>query len=97
MPLRLIIENTPANDFAPTPLNASSDFIEAALRAAQHSKSTTRAAVISDVCNLLNCREEDLQFLFLDSQMPNEPLSNSGLELPDYRMGQNEISKLAAE
>jgi len=64
MPLRLIIENTPANDFAPTPLNASSDFIEAALRAAQHSKSTTRAAVISDVCNLLNCREEDLQFLF---------------------------------
>ena len=97
MRLRLIIENTPANDFAPTPLNASSDFIEAAIRAAQHSKSTTRATVLSDVSNVLNCREEDLQFLFQDSHAQNQLLPNSGIELPNYRMSQNEISKLAAE
>ena len=97
MPLRLIIENTPANDFASLPLNAPSDFIEAALHAAQNSKSTARAAVIADVCNVLNCREEDLQFLFQHNTVLSQPFSDLELELPDYRMSQNEISKLAAE
>jgi hypothetical protein len=97
MQLRLIIENTPADEILPVPANASSDFIEAALRTARYSKSMARERILSDVCDILNCREEDLTFLFEHSPVPRKSRPVMGLELPDYRMSQSEIYKLAAE
>jgi len=97
MPLRLIIENTPVDELAPLPANASAEFVDAALRAARHSKSSTRSAILSDVSAILNCREADLQFLFEENFVPTDNRPVLGLELPDYRMRQSEIYKLAAE
>lgn len=97
MPLRLIIENTPSDELAPMPQCPSNDFIEAALRTARHSKSTTRSAILADVCDVLSCSPEDLNFLFEHKSVPNRNRPVFGLELPDYRMSLSEIYKEAAE
>ena len=97
MTLRLIIENTPADELAPMPANSSSEFIAAALRAARNSNSSTRAAILSDISTILNCREADLQFLFEQNLVPTKNRSVMTLELLDYRMRQSEIYKIAAE
>lgn len=97
MPLRLIIENTPSDELAPMPQCPSNDFIEAALRTAKHSKSKTRSAILADVCDVLGCRPEDLNFLFEHQAVPTERRRVFGLELPDYRMSQSEIYKEVAE
>lgn len=97
MTIRLVLENTPSNEIAPMPQCPSNAFIEAALRTAKHSKSKTRNAILIDVCNVLGCKSEDLDFLFeYKSVLPCEG-SVSGLELPDYRMSLSEIYKEAAE
>jgi len=97
MPLRLIIDNTPTGDIAPMPTHPSTDFVEAALRTAKHSKAKARNAILSDVCEVLNCRIEDLDFLFGHHAVPTQSRPVFGLELPDYRMSQSEIYKEAAE
>jgi len=97
MPLRLVIENTPSEELAPMPQNPSADFIEAALRTARHSKTKTRSAILADICDVLSCRVEDLNFLFEHQAVPTRYRPIVGLELPDYRMSQSEIFKEAAE
>ena len=97
MPLRLIIENTPSDELAPMPQCPSNDFIEAALRTAKHSKSKIRSAILADVCDVLGCRPQDLNFLFEHHAVPTQSRPVFGLELPDYRMSQSEIYKEAAE
>jgi len=97
MPLRLIIENTPVDELAPMPEHPSNDFIEAALHTAKHSKAWTRRVILADVCEVLNCRAEDLNFLFEHNAVPTQHRPVFGLELPDYRMSQSEIYKEAAE
>jgi len=97
MPLRLVIENTDIEDFAPTPVRPSGQFIEAAIRAAKFSKHDARSAIIADVCEVLNCREDDLKFLFEHHLVPTQERPVIGLELPDYRMTLSEIYKEAAE
>jgi len=97
MPIRLIIENTPSDELAPMPQHPSNDFIEAAIRTAKYSKAKTRSAILADVCNVLSCDIEDLDFLFEHQTVPNRNRPVFGLELPDYRMSLAEIYKEAAE
>ena len=97
MPLHLVIENTPADELAPMPQYPSADFIDAALRTAKHSKSTTRSAILSDICDVLSCRAEDLSFMFERHAVPTQNRPVFGLELPDYRMSLSDIYKVAAE
>ena len=97
MPLRLIIENTPREELAPMPVHPSNDFIDAALRAAAHSKAKTRSAILTDVCDILGCRVQDLEFLFDHKAVPTQSRPVIGLELPDYRMSLSDIYKEAAE
>ena len=41
-----------------------SDFIQAALNAAKHSKAPTRTQILHDVSDVLGCNVNDLEFLF---------------------------------
>lgn len=79
MPLRLMIDNTAPDDLAPLPVHPSADFIQAAIRAAKHSAHTTRAKVIADVCEVLDCSKEDLAFLFAAKT------EDASFHFPDYR------------
>lgn len=97
MPLRLVIENTPEDELEPMPSKPSSEFIEVALQAAKNSKAETRDAFLADVCDILNCRSEDLSFLFNQQAVPKRNRPVLGLELPDYRMSMSDIYKEAAE
>lgn len=97
MPIRLVIENTPSDEIAPMPENPTNNFIEAALRTAKHSKAVTRSAILADVCDILSCRVEDLNFLFEHHAVPTQRRPVFGIEMPDYRMSQSEIYKEAAE
>ena len=97
MPLRLVIENTSEDEFAPMPSHPSNAFIEAAIRTAKNSKSETRDKIIADICDVLGCRPQDLEFLFDQPPVPNRRRLVFSLELPDYRMSQTDIYKEAAE
>jgi len=97
MTIRLVIENTPEDEMVPMPSNPSGDFVEAALRTARNSKAETRDAILADVCEVLDCRLEDLKFLFNQKAVPNRNRPIFGLELPDYRMTLSDIYKEAAE
>lgn len=97
MPLRLVIENTPEDEFAPMPSRPSDAFIEAALHTAKNSKAETRDTIIADICDVLDCHPRDLEFLFDQHSVPNRRRPVFGLELPDYRMSLSDIYKEAAE
>lgn len=97
MPLRLIIQNTPENQLTQMPALATNEFIEAALHAAKHSKGSARERILEDVCNILSCRSEDLNFLFNHKTVPHQNRPVLDLELPDYRMSLSDIYKEAAE
>jgi len=97
MPLRLVIENTPEDELTPMPARPSNEFIEAALHTAKNSKAETRDAILADICDVLSCRPEDLNFLFNQQTVPNRNRPVLGLELPDYRMSLSDIYKEAAE
>jgi len=97
MTLRLVLENTPTGDISPMPSHPSGDFVEAALRTARNSKAETRDAILADVCEVLDCRLEDLKFLFSQKSVPNRNRPIFGLELPDYRMSLSDVYKEAAE
>lgn len=97
MPIRLILDNTPSDELAPMPSHPSTDFVEAAIRTAKNSKAKTRSAILADVCDVLGCRSEDLNFLFEHNVVPTQNRPIIGIELPDYRMSQSEIYKEAAE
>lgn len=97
MPLRLVIQNTPEDQLEQMPARATSEFIEAALHAAKHSKEPARARILADVCNILSCRSEDLSFLFNHKTVPHQNRPVFELELPDFRMSLSDIYKEAAE
>ena len=62
-------------------------FIASGLRAAGHSRATSRSGILADVARLLGCAIHDLDFLFADSvRAANDadPLSLDLLSLPEY-------------
>lgn len=97
MPIRLVIQNTSPADIEAAPQHPSSTFVEAALHTAIHSKIDTRSAIIADISDVLNCQQDDLNFLFEHQMVPNDRRPVFELELPDYRMSLSEIYKEAAE
>lgn len=96
MPLTLVINNSKSIEFATPKDCIESDFIQAALHAAKHSKSSTRADILRDVSAMLNCRAEDLSFLFLASSDANQTQIYK-LDLPDYRLKNSEFYLEVAE
>lgn len=96
MLLKIAIDNTKSCDLASPKDCIESNFIEAALHAAKHSKSSTRADILKDVSEMLNCRSEDLSFLFQKETHANETQIYK-LDLPDYRLQSSEIYLEAAE
>jgi hypothetical protein len=78
MPLRLIIENSAPEDVEPQSANPSADFIEAAIRAAKHSRHSARDLIVTEVSELLGCAKEDLEFLF------GSRTSVNTFRFPDY-------------
>ena len=66
----------------PTDQSASADvaFVSAGLVAAFHTKKTVRETILSDVSNALNCKSEDLEFLFSDEQDDD---SSADFDFPD--------------
>ena len=97
MPLRLIIENIPENQLGQIPARPTTEFIEAALHAAKHSNDSARKKILEDVCNILNCRSEDLSFLFNRKTVHHQNQPVSELELPDFRISLSNMYKEAAE
>lgn len=97
MPLRLVIQNTSSKEIdAPRP-HPSAKFVEAALHTAKNSKKDTRNAIIADISDVLNCRQDDLNFMFEHNMVPHDRRPVFELELPDYRMKLSDIYKEAAE
>jgi len=82
MSLRLLIDNSAPGDVAPQTVYPSADFIQAALRAAKHSKQTTREAILTDICDILACTKADLAFLFADNT------GSTPFHFPNYRREQ---------
>jgi len=79
MPLRLMIDNSSPEDVAPQAMHPSADFVQAAIRTAKHSRHKTRTKIIADVCEVLDCQKEELDFLFT-RQTPH-----INFDLPGYR------------
>lgn len=94
--LKLVIDNINSDELETPTCCAQSDFIEAALRAAKYSKSNTRVTILNEVCSMLNCKPEDLGFLFQSSSDQNAP-QNLKLNLPDYRLSAGDLYLEAAE
>lgn len=97
MPLRLVIQNTSPEEIQAPHQHPSAKFVEAALHTAKNSKKDTRSAIVSDISDVLNCSQDDLNFMFEHQMVPNEHRPVFELELPDYRMSLSDIYKEAAE
>lgn len=94
--LKLAIDNMSSEDLEAPLCCIASDFIEAALRAAKHSNSNTRANILKDVCSMLKCEPEDLGFLF-QADLDKNTSQFSNLSLPDYRLNTRDLYLEAAE
>lgn len=94
--LKLVIDNICSDELEAPICCAESEFIEAALRAAKHSKSIARTSILNDVCVMLNCKAEDLGFLFQDNLNKKVPQIYK-LDLPDYRLRTSDLYLEAAE
>lgn len=96
LPLKSVIENSDSFELAAPVECVQSDFIRAALRAAKHCKSSARRDILKDVSLMLNCRPEDLSFLF-EAVAAKNTAQVYKLDLPDYRLQSSEIYLEAAE
>lgn len=64
---------------------SESDFIMSGLRAAGSANMITRRKILSDVSDVLDCKSEDLEFLFTEFSMPVSKASNYEVMLPDFQ------------
>ena len=61
------------------------DFVMSGLRAANSANMITRRKILSDVSDVLNCKCEDLEFLFTDFAVPTSKAPNYELMVPDFQ------------
>ncbi|MEP4053308.1 MAG: hypothetical protein ABJN22_13780 [Litorimonas sp.] len=61
------------------------DFVMSGLRAAGSSNMITRRKILSDVSQLLDCKSEDLEFLFTEFAMPISSVPNYEVMVPDFQ------------
>ena len=64
---------------------SESDFVMSGLRAATFANMITRRKILSDVSDVLDCKSEDLEFLFSDFAMSISTASNNEISLPDFQ------------
>lgn len=64
---------------------AEADFVMSGLRAAGYSNMITRRKILSDVSDLLDCKSEELEFLFTDFSMPTSQTANYEIMVPDFQ------------
>ena len=61
------------------------DFVMSGLRAAGSANMITRRKILSDVSDVLDCKPEDLEFLFAEFAMPITTAANYEVMVPDFQ------------
>lgn len=61
------------------------EFVMSGLRAANSANPISRHKILSDVSDMLNCKSEDLEFLFTEFQMPIHSAPNYEVMVPDFQ------------
>ena len=61
------------------------DFVMSGLRAAGSANLITRRKILSDVSDVLDCKSEDLEFLFTEFLMPMTATANYEIMVPDFQ------------
>lgn len=64
---------------------AEADFVMSGLRAATSANMITRRKILSDVSDVLDCKSEDLEFLFAEFAMPISTAANYEVMVPDFQ------------
>jgi len=64
---------------------AEADFVMSGLRAASAANMITRRKILSDVSDVLNCKSEELEFLFTETATPRPSVSNYEVMVPDFQ------------
>ncbi len=62
-----------------------SNFVMSGLRAAGSANHINRRKILSDVSDVLNCKVEDLDFLFTEFEMPIGSAANYEVMVPDFQ------------
>ena len=96
MHLKCIIESSDKDEFIAQDSCVGWEFIEAALYAAKHSKSSARDYILEDIGAVIGCEAKELRFLF-HSETYNQNDNTKILELPDQRFVSGELISLVAE
>ena len=63
----------------------AADFVPSGLRAAMSANLIARNKILSDVSEVLDCRSEDLEFLFSDFSKPTTQVHNYEIMVPDFQ------------
>jgi hypothetical protein len=61
------------------------DFVMSGLRAATSANMIMRRKILSDVSDVLDCKSEDLEFLFTDFGKPVASVPNYEVMVPDFQ------------
>ncbi len=67
------------------PARAETNFVMSGLRAATSASLINRRKILSDVSDVLNCRPEELDFMFSDFAMPITSPANYEVMVPDFQ------------
>lgn len=61
------------------------DFVMSGLRAANCANLITRRKILADVSDVLDCKSEDLEFLFTEFSIPVGSTANYEIMVPDFQ------------
>lgn len=61
------------------------DFVMSGLRAAGSANMITRRKILSDISDVLDCKSEELEFLFTEFSMPVSSAHNYEIMVPDFQ------------
>jgi len=64
---------------------AEADFVMSGLRAAGSANMIARRKILSDVSDVLQCKSEDLEFLFTEFAMSSSTVPNYEVMVPDFQ------------
>jgi len=64
---------------------AETDFVISGLRAAISANAITRRKILSDVSDILECKSEDLEFLYTNIENPVAPTQKYEVMVPDFQ------------
>ena len=64
---------------------AEADFVMSGLRAAGSANLITRRKILSDISDVLDCKSEELEFLFTEFTTPKPSVSSYEVMVPDFQ------------